>query len=332
RVIEGPEMIEVTNEKVAVAKEKLKEARTRQKSYADKHRRSLEFQPGARIRFSVANLSLLLYNLTEQAHAKEVKLYTKLFFARATKTRFANLDIWEFLRSNPSTLGEDFFKARITENHFEIIAKEYKEHIVEKKIYVILPLQGEFASPEVKGSLDADEDIGVDDVCSAIDGIFNIGESNVESIEVRSKFGEFSENKASLEEVVVGGGKVLGVGEDDDLCNAATDEGDDTVESGDISILNSLIGHGNPRFLQLCGTIDTTEVLIDKEADKEVQYDVYTLRVLILFLKRLNDQYIKKKKMKAAMHRRLWDHGIKKKNVGITLRARKASHILFVIV
>nr|GFC60274.1 hypothetical protein [Tanacetum cinerariifolium] len=45
RVIEGPEMIEVTNAKVAVAKENLKEARTRQKSYADKHRRSLEFQP-----------------------------------------------------------------------------------------------------------------------------------------------------------------------------------------------------------------------------------------------------------------------------------------------
>nr|GFB10465.1 retrovirus-related Pol polyprotein from transposon 17.6 [Tanacetum cinerariifolium] len=44
-IIEGPEMIEVTNAKVAVAKEKLKEARTRQKSYADKHRRSLEFQP-----------------------------------------------------------------------------------------------------------------------------------------------------------------------------------------------------------------------------------------------------------------------------------------------
>nr|GFC38569.1 putative reverse transcriptase domain-containing protein [Tanacetum cinerariifolium] len=43
RVIEGPEMIEVTNEKVAAAKEKLKEARTRQKSYANKHRRSLEF-------------------------------------------------------------------------------------------------------------------------------------------------------------------------------------------------------------------------------------------------------------------------------------------------
>nr|GFC48715.1 retrotransposon-related protein [Tanacetum cinerariifolium] len=36
RVIEGPEMIELTNKKVTVAKEKLKEARTRQKSYADK--------------------------------------------------------------------------------------------------------------------------------------------------------------------------------------------------------------------------------------------------------------------------------------------------------
>ncbi|GJT42812.1 putative nucleotidyltransferase, ribonuclease H [Tanacetum coccineum] len=46
RLIEGPELIEITNEKVAVAKEKLKEARSRQKSYADKHRRYLEFQVG----------------------------------------------------------------------------------------------------------------------------------------------------------------------------------------------------------------------------------------------------------------------------------------------
>nr|GFB51001.1 retrotransposable element Tf2 [Tanacetum cinerariifolium] len=37
------EMLYVTNAKVDVAKEKLKEACTRQKSYADMHRRSLEF-------------------------------------------------------------------------------------------------------------------------------------------------------------------------------------------------------------------------------------------------------------------------------------------------
>nr|GEZ81954.1 retrotransposon protein, putative, Ty3-gypsy subclass [Tanacetum cinerariifolium] len=48
------QMIEVTNEKVAVAKKKLKEARTRQKSYADKHHRSIEFQPGDRVFLKVS--------------------------------------------------------------------------------------------------------------------------------------------------------------------------------------------------------------------------------------------------------------------------------------
>ncbi|GJT86533.1 putative nucleotidyltransferase, ribonuclease H [Tanacetum coccineum] len=50
----GSEMIEVTNEKVAVAREKLKEAQTRQKSYADRHRRALEFQPGEHVFLKVS--------------------------------------------------------------------------------------------------------------------------------------------------------------------------------------------------------------------------------------------------------------------------------------
>nr|GFD26025.1 putative nucleotidyltransferase, ribonuclease H [Tanacetum cinerariifolium] len=54
RVIEGPEIIEVTNAKVTITKEKLKEARTRQKSYADKHRRSLEFQSGDHVFLKVS--------------------------------------------------------------------------------------------------------------------------------------------------------------------------------------------------------------------------------------------------------------------------------------
>nr|GEY14601.1 putative reverse transcriptase domain-containing protein [Tanacetum cinerariifolium] len=54
RVIEGPEMIEVTNAKVAVAMKKLNEAHIRQKSYADKHRRSLEFQPGDHVFLKVS--------------------------------------------------------------------------------------------------------------------------------------------------------------------------------------------------------------------------------------------------------------------------------------
>nr|GFC41521.1 putative reverse transcriptase domain-containing protein [Tanacetum cinerariifolium] len=54
RVIEGLEMIEVTNAKVVVTKEKLKEARIRQKSYADKHRRALEFQTGDHVFLKVS--------------------------------------------------------------------------------------------------------------------------------------------------------------------------------------------------------------------------------------------------------------------------------------
>ncbi|GJX30640.1 hypothetical protein Tco_0240495 [Tanacetum coccineum] len=187
----------------------------------------------------------------------------------------------ELLVSRPTTLGDAFSLARIIEARFEAIAKKEKEQIVKKKTDAIIPLQSELASPKIKGSLNADKDIGVDELSSAIDGVFDMGESNVESMEVRSNFGEFSKNKKSVEEVL-GGGETLGVDEDNESGNAATDEGDNAVEGGDISILNSLIG-----------------------GDKEVQYYVYTLYVLIPFLKRFNDKYIKKNKMKAAMQRRL---------------------------
>ncbi|PWA85192.1 hypothetical protein CTI12_AA148910 [Artemisia annua] len=43
--------------------------------------------------------------------------------------------------------------------------------------------------------------------------------------------------------------------EEGDPGATTNDGGDDVVESGDISILNSLIGHGSPRSLQLWGTI-----------------------------------------------------------------------------
>nr|GEV50595.1 hypothetical protein [Tanacetum cinerariifolium] len=59
RVIEGPEMIEVTNKKVFVAKEKLKEARTRQKSYVDKHRTTPSGKPLGKLR-SLSGLLILI--------------------------------------------------------------------------------------------------------------------------------------------------------------------------------------------------------------------------------------------------------------------------------
>nr|GEY91736.1 putative reverse transcriptase domain-containing protein [Tanacetum cinerariifolium] len=54
RVIDSPKLIEVTNEKVTVAKEKLKEARSQQKSYADRHKRELAFNPGDRVFLKVS--------------------------------------------------------------------------------------------------------------------------------------------------------------------------------------------------------------------------------------------------------------------------------------
>nr|GFB36123.1 putative nucleotidyltransferase, ribonuclease H [Tanacetum cinerariifolium] len=67
RLIEGPKLIEISNDKVAVAKEKLKEARSRQKSYADKHRRDLEFQVGDRV-FLKVSYRLALPPLLSHVH------------------------------------------------------------------------------------------------------------------------------------------------------------------------------------------------------------------------------------------------------------------------
>nr|GEV61497.1 hypothetical protein [Tanacetum cinerariifolium] len=86
---------------------------------------------------------------------------------------------------------------------------------IEEKIDIVLTWPSEKASLVIKGSKDANEDISVVEVSSAIDDVFDIGESNVESMEVRSEFSEFLENKENVEEVVVGGGKACRVGEDE---------------------------------------------------------------------------------------------------------------------
>ncbi|GJW60508.1 zinc finger, CCHC-type containing protein [Tanacetum coccineum] len=82
----------------------------------------------------------------------------------------------ELLRARPTTLGETFYLAGIIEAHLKEIAEKEKEkeHIIKKKADTILSLRSELASPDIKGSLDGDEDIGVDEVSSAINGVFDI--------------------------------------------------------------------------------------------------------------------------------------------------------------
>ncbi|GJV20697.1 retrotransposon protein, putative, ty3-gypsy subclass [Tanacetum coccineum] len=54
RILEGPEMIERTNERVAVARNKLRKPELRQRVHADRHRRALEFQPGEHVFLKVS--------------------------------------------------------------------------------------------------------------------------------------------------------------------------------------------------------------------------------------------------------------------------------------
>nr|GEY70090.1 hypothetical protein [Tanacetum cinerariifolium] len=93
----------------------------------------------------------------------------------------------KLLRARPTTLGEAFSLARITKAHFKAIAE--KEQKIKVKADTTLSLPSEEVSPMVKGPLDANDDILlslrrlVDKVSSVIDDVFNIGESNVESMQ-----------------------------------------------------------------------------------------------------------------------------------------------------
>nr|GEV40162.1 retrotransposon Gag protein [Tanacetum cinerariifolium] len=81
----------------------------------------------------------------------------------------------ELLRARPAILEEAFYLARIIEARLKAIAE--KEQIIKKKADVILSLRSELASPDIKRSLDGDEDIGVDEVSSVIDIVFDSGKS-----------------------------------------------------------------------------------------------------------------------------------------------------------
>nr|GEV30754.1 transposon TX1 [Tanacetum cinerariifolium] len=120
-----------------------------------------------------------------------------------------------------------------------------KEQIIKKKAYTILSFQSELASREIKRSLDANKDIDVDEVSIATESVFDIDESNVESMKVCSKFGEFLENKKSMKEVVVGDGEALGVDEDEsNRVSVLKDEGcefDDSLDEINLGLSEEFV-------------------------------------------------------------------------------------------
>ncbi|GKE38981.1 reverse transcriptase domain, reverse transcriptase zinc-binding domain protein, partial [Tanacetum coccineum] len=193
----------------------------------------------------------------------------------------------------PTTLGETFSIARIMEARFETIAG--KKLNIEEKMDIVLSWLSEEAPPVIKGSLDANEDIGVVEVSRAIDDVFDIGESNVESMEVRSEFSEFLENKESVKEVVVGGGEVCGVGEDElnRVISALKDGGgefdghldeinlnlsEELTDNGVSPIPTSLVAHESPQVRQLwerIGIGDAQGLMENERNHKFVQPNVW---------------------------------------------------------
>nr|GEY38530.1 class II heat shock protein [Tanacetum cinerariifolium] len=220
----------------------------------------------------------------------------------------------------PITLGEAFSLARITEPRFEAIAHKEKatarkDQSIKKTTDIIISLRNEVASPKVKGSLDVDEDICVDEVSSVIDGVFVIGESNVGSMEVPSKFGEFSENKKIVKEVLVGGGEALGVDdyESNRVILVLKDGGgefDDSLDEINLGLSEEFV----IRVLE--GRDDFSEK--SREVFSVMPWATKGRRSVLCYVQ--GNERRKKKKMKSAIQRRLRDPRII--FLDITLRAR----------
>ncbi|GJT24997.1 putative reverse transcriptase domain-containing protein [Tanacetum coccineum] len=87
----GPELVQETTEKISQIKNRLKDARDRQKSYADKRRKPLEFNVAYRLKlpeelngvhdtFHVSNLKKCLADPTLQIPLDEIRFDAKLNF------------------------------------------------------------------------------------------------------------------------------------------------------------------------------------------------------------------------------------------------------------
>ncbi|GKA18139.1 hypothetical protein Tco_0697976 [Tanacetum coccineum] len=249
--------------------------------------------------------------------------------ARAAEARFMNLLLWELLRSNPTTLGEAFFVACITETRFE---DERSSSFTNKTSSNNSGLQNQnlttshFSMPRQK-PIDEAIFVKVNDETKWF--------SVVESIEENNAFDATSSDQPTAglkaNKVVNDGDgevKVLNWGQqaidvestsDNDARDQASKLETKVLVDGkqDDAKVVKVVGVADEQNSDEPNVLEGNEVIgvgvngNNKGVDKEVQYFVYTLHVLIPFLERLNNNYIKKKKMKAAIQRRLRDPRIK---------------------
>ncbi|KAD3639978.1 hypothetical protein E3N88_29201 [Mikania micrantha] len=107
KIIEGPELVQITTEKVTIAREKFKEAQSRQKSYADRHRRALEFNVGDRIRedLSFEEEPEAVLNRQERIMRKKTIPFVKILWKNHSE-REATWELEDTIRSEYPSLFE----------------------------------------------------------------------------------------------------------------------------------------------------------------------------------------------------------------------------------
>nr|GEX60461.1 putative reverse transcriptase domain-containing protein [Tanacetum cinerariifolium] len=268
--------------------------------------------------FHVSNLKKCLSDKSLVIPMKELRLDDKLKFVEepeeimdreVKQLRQSCILIIKIslLRARPATLGESFIA------RFEAIAEKEKEHINKKKGDTILSLQHKLDSPEIRGSLDADEDIRVDDVSSAIDCVIHISESN----EVRSK-----KSRGAAK----GGRRALArpatLGESFSLAHIIEARFEAIAEKERI---NKKKGD---TILSLQNKLDSPEIRGSLDADEDIRVDDVSSAIdYVIHISESNEVrskksrgaakggrmalWRKKKKMEAEIQRRLWDPGIK---------------------
>ncbi|GJU69208.1 hypothetical protein Tco_0469390 [Tanacetum coccineum] len=248
--------------------------------------------------FYISRLKLALQRLLFRLNPKTLEETFSL--ALAAEARFTDLQLLEFLRYYPSNLGEAFFRARITEAHFE----DENNQAVDTNV-------GDQEDPDVKNKEENQEDPNIaipDQVLE--ESILHTSDK----VEVVPTSMVSTSEEHECQELVSGSGIYeSGIS---GLVPQLRDAKDEPYRA----MLDATALKVKLNSLQLQVINDDLGVITSQGGPSyHMQTSEKELAVLKSLLdQRLNDQYIRKKKMKATMQRRLWDPGIKKKNLGIT--------------